>query len=105
MPKTVDPPSGWVQNTNDPPWWSTFPASVHPQDFPSYFASRPMALRPQQSARLLDADSSITWDEFLRYRNSTHVLLADRVLHDLLPAAHGSLVENVRAAANVLQAW
>ena len=105
MPKTVDPPSGWVQNANDPPWWTTFPVVVHPQDFPSYLASRPMALRPQQSAQLLDADSSFTWDDFLRDRNSTHILLADRVLHDLLPAARRSSVENVRAAASVLEAW
>src|SRR6185503_11530241 len=61
MPKTVDPPSGWVQNANDPPWWATFPAQVRPQDYPSYLASRQMAFRPQQSARLMDSDSSITW--------------------------------------------
>jgi acyl-homoserine-lactone acylase len=105
MPKTVDPPTGWVQNANDPPWWATFPVVVHPQDFPSYFATRPMALRPQQSAQLLDPDSSITWDAFLRYKNSTHMLLADRVLHDLLPAAKTSPLENVRAAATILEGW
>ena len=105
MPKTVDPPSGWVQNANDPPWWATFPVVVHPQDFPPYIASRPMALRPQQSANLLDADSSITWEEFLTYKNSTHMLLADRVLRDLLPAAKASSVQNVRAAATILESW
>ena len=105
MPKTVDPPTGWVQNANDPPWWATFPVVLQPQNFPSYLATRPMALRPQESALLLDADSSITWDEFLSYKNSTHMLLADRVLHDLLPAAKSSSVENVRAAANILEAW
>ena len=105
MPKTVDPPTGWVQNANDPPWWATFPVVVRPQNFPSYLASRQMPLRPQQSAQLLDADSSITWDEFLRYKNSTHMLLADRVLHDLLPAAKASSLANVRAAANVLAMW
>ncbi len=105
LPKTVDPPNGWVQNANDPPWWATFPVIAQPQNFPSYFGSRTMALRPQQSAQLLDADSSVTWDEFLRYANSTYMLLADRVLHDLLPAAKASSFENVRAAANTLQGW
>ena len=105
MPKTVDPPTGWVQNANDPPWWSTFPVVVHPQDFPSYLATRAMALRPQQSAQLLASDSSITWDEFLHYKNSTHMLLADRVLPDLLLAAKASSVEPVRAAAKVLEVW
>jgi len=105
MPKTVDPPSGWLQNANDPPWWATFPVVVRPQNFPSYLATRQMLLRPQQSAALLAADSSITWDEFLRYKNSTHMLLADRVLHDLLPAAKASSLGNVRAAANILAMW
>ena len=105
MPKTVDPPTGWVQNANDPPWWATFPVVVQPQNFPSYLASRQMPLRPQQSAQLLDADSSITWDEFLRYKNSTHMLLADRVLHDLLPAAKVTSLGNISAAANILEAW
>jgi acyl-homoserine-lactone acylase len=105
MPKTVDPPSGWVQNANDPPWWATFPPVVRPQDFPPYIASRVMAFRPQQSANLLDADSSITWDEFLRYKNSTRMLLADRLLDDLLPAAKASPMENVRAAATILESW
>jgi len=105
MPKTVDPPAGWVQNANDPPWWASFPVVVHPQDFPSYLATRPMPLRPQQSARMLDEDSSITWKEFLDDMNSTHMLLADRVLHDLLPAAKASSLENARAAADILEHW
>jgi len=105
MPNTVDPPSGWVQNANDPPWWATFPVVVRPENFPSYLATRAMALRPQQSARLLDADSSITWDEFLRDANSTHMLLADRVLHDLLPAAKASSLPGARRAAKILEAW
>src|SRR5262249_54503844 len=36
MPKTIDPPSGWVQNANDPPWWATFPPQVRFDQFPSY---------------------------------------------------------------------
>jgi acyl-homoserine-lactone acylase len=105
MPKTVDPPAGWVQNANDPPWWATFPVVVYSQNFPSYLATRPMPFRPQQSAQLLDADSSITWDGFLRYKNSTHMLLADRVLHDLLPAARTSSREDARTAAKILEDW
>jgi acyl-homoserine-lactone acylase len=105
MPKTLDPPSGWVQNANDPPWWATFPVVVHAENYPSYLATRAMALRPQQSAQLLDADSSITWAEFLRYKNSTHMLLADRVLHDLLPPAKASSFEDARNAAKILENW
>lgn len=105
MPKTLDPPSGWVQNANDPPWWSTFPVQIHPDQFPGHLAPRVMALRPQRSARMLDADSSITWEEFLGYQRSTRMELADRVLDDLLPAALASANGETRNAASVLQSW
>ena len=104
LPKTVDPPSGWVQNANDPPWWATFPVQVKPSDYPSYIASRVMAFRPQQSAKLLDSDSSITWDEFLRYKNSTRMEMADRLLDDLIPAAK-SAANGAGDAAGILERW
>lgn len=105
MPKTIDPPAGWVQNANDPPWWATFPPVVRPQDYPAYFATRVMALRPQRSARLLDSDSSITFEEFVTYAMSTRMELADRLLDDLLPAARAAESEQARAAAAILERW
>jgi acyl-homoserine-lactone acylase len=105
MPKTVDPPSGWVQNANDPPWWATFPPMVKSDQYPPYLATRPMGLRPQRSARMLDGDSSITWTELEEYKHSTRMELADRVLDDLLPAALASPNGGVRTATGVLERW
>ena len=105
MPLTLDPPSGWVQNANDPPWWSTFPVAVHPRDYPSYLASLEMPLRPQRSVHLLQSDSSITYAEFLRYVHSTRMELADRLLDDLLSLARASASDQLRLAADVLARW
>jgi acyl-homoserine-lactone acylase len=105
LPKTIDPPSGWVQNANDPPWYSTFPAAVRPADYPSYFAPQGMGLRPQRSVHLLQADSSFTWDEFVRDVRDTRMELADRILDDLLPLARASASDDVRRAADVLSRW
>jgi acyl-homoserine-lactone acylase len=105
LPVTLDPPTGWVQNANDPPWWSTFPVAVRPADYPSYFAPLTMALRPQRSAQLLQSDSSITFDELVRYAHSTHMLLADRVLDDLLRFARAGGSDEARRAAEVLTHW
>jgi acyl-homoserine-lactone acylase len=101
----VDPPSNWVQNANDPPWWATFPPVVKPENYPSYLASRYMGFRPQRSVRMLDSDSSITWDEFLADANSTRLELADRLLDDLLPVASASQDQQARNAAAILQSW
>ena len=105
MPITLDPPAGWVQNANDPPWWSTFPVVVHPRDYPSYLASREMALRPQRSVHLLQSSSRISYDELLRDLHSTRMELADRLLDDLLPLARASASEPARRAAEVLARW
>lgn len=105
MPKTLDPPSGWVQNANDPPWWSTFPAAVRSSDYPDYLASRQMFLRPQRSARMLAEDSSITFEELVEYKHSTRMELADRLLDDLLPAARERTSGLALDAARVLERW
>src|SRR5690348_153707 len=105
LPLTLDPPSGWVQNANDPPWYSTFPVAVHPRDFAPYLAPEGMGLRPQRSVELLRADSSFTWQEFVRDARDTRMELADRLLDDLLPLARASTSDEVRSAADVLGRW
>ena len=105
MPKTIDPPGGWVQNANDPPWWATFPPVIHPRDYPSYMATLAMPLRPQRSVRMLREDSSITYDELVRYKHSTRMELADRVLDDLVSAAAANGTDAAKRAASVLRQW
>ncbi|CAN5665463.1 acylase [soil metagenome] len=105
MPKVIDPPSGYVQNANEPPWWSTFPVALDPSRYPAYLAPRAMTLRAQRSVAMLDSDSSITYDELVAYKHSTRMELAGRVLDDLLSAATASESAAVREAAAVLGRW
>jgi acyl-homoserine-lactone acylase len=104
LPRVVDPASGWLQNANDPPWTTTFPLAIDPNAFPRYLAPRTMSLRAQRSAALLDGDTSITFDEFGEYKQSTRMELADRVLDDLLPVAKAA-GEAAAEAVAVLEAW
>jgi acyl-homoserine-lactone acylase len=105
LPRVVDPPSGWLQNTNDPPWTTTFPSPIAPDKYPAYMAPRgPMDLRSQRSAKMLLEDEKISFAELMRYKHSTQVELADRLLDDLIPVARqGS--EKARRAAEVLATW
>jgi acyl-homoserine-lactone acylase len=91
MPRVLDPKSGWLQNANDPPWSCTFPPAVAPDSFPNYLASLAMELRAQRSARMLDQDPSLTFDELVRYKHSTRMELADRLLDDLLGAVRAGV--------------
>ncbi len=55
LPRAIDPPGGFVANSNNPPWTSTFPqvATDDPANFPAYVSPQFMDLRPQNAARFL----------------------------------------------------
>ncbi|HEY9814213.1 MAG TPA: penicillin acylase family protein, partial [Candidatus Obscuribacterales bacterium] len=38
LPRVLDPPSGWLQNANDPPWTTTIPQPLDSSDYPAYLA-------------------------------------------------------------------
>ena len=105
LPRVVDPPSGWLQNTNDPPWTTTFPRQIAADKYPAYMAPRgPMDLRSQRSAIMLLEDKKISFAELMRYKHSTQVELADRLLDDLIPVARQGSAQ-ARRAAEVLATW
>jgi acyl-homoserine-lactone acylase len=105
LPKVIDPASGWLQNANDPPWTTTFPEAVHPEDFPPYLAPEFMHPRAQRSARMLMEDESITFEEMVAYKHSTRMELADRLVPDLVLAARTGGTPRARAGAQVLEEW
>jgi acyl-homoserine-lactone acylase len=107
LPRAIDPPGGFVANSNNPPWTSTFPqtATNDPAKFPAYFSPQFMDLRPQNGARFLLSSQSLTLAQILSGKESTHMLLADRVLPDLINAANLSGNAIAQQAAAILKAW
>lgn len=105
LPRVHNPPSGWVQNANDPPWTSTFPRQLNPENFPAYLSPRGMAFRPQRSAEMLTGSEEVAFSELEQYKHSTRMGLADRILDDLLPAARQRGSATARQAAKVLDDW
>ncbi|ASC71047.1 Glutaryl-7-aminocephalosporanic-acid acylase [Halomicronema hongdechloris C2206] len=88
LPRLLDPPTGWLQNANDPPWTTTLPPAIDPDDYPTYIAPLPsMDSRAQRSARMLAEDQQISFEEMVKYKHSPRMELADRLLDDLIPAA------------------
>jgi acyl-homoserine-lactone acylase len=105
LPKTIDPPGGFVQNGNDAPWTSTFPPAIAYSDFPAWIAPLEMDLRPQHSAGFLLSKASFTAGELLAGKMSTRMELANRLAPDLISAADSSNDPAAVAAAGVLAAW
>lgn len=105
LPKVKNPPQGWLQNANDPPWTCTFPMILKKSDYPDYMSPSRMALRPQRSVRMLFEDESITYDELVSYKLSTRMELADRILDDLFAAIDRYGSAQTREAKTVLEKW
>ncbi len=98
LPKTIDPPAGWLQNTNDPPWTSTLPV-MDSTKFPPYVSTRDLTMRTLSSLRMLSKDEKLSFEKMVDYKHSTHLELADRILEDLLTAAPET------AATRLLKVW
>jgi len=105
LPKVKNPESNWLQNANDPPWTSTIPMVLNPNDYPGYMAPKVMHFRPQRSAKMLIEDPSITFDELVEYKLSTRLEFADRILDDLFIAIDDFGSTNSKKAKKLLQKW
>jgi acyl-homoserine-lactone acylase len=107
LPKSIDPPSGFNQNTNEPPWTMTLPP-LDASKYPSYIAPSinvPPTFRTLRSLRMLTQDKLISYDKLMEDKHSTRLELADAILPDLLKAAEGSNDPDVKAAAALLGKW
>lgn len=105
LPRVLDPPSGWLQNANDPPWTTTFPPALNSSDYPSYIAPHFMHFRAQRSARMLMESQKLSFEQMIADKFSSRMELADRILDDLIPAARQLGGELGKQAADVLEAW
>jgi acyl-homoserine-lactone acylase len=102
LPKSIDPPSGWNQNTNEPPWLMTFP-QLDPAKYAPYVAPSGTDLpqmRTLRSLHMITEDEKISYEKLLADKHSTRMELADKVLPDLLKAAGSTPTEAIRVLAN-----
>lgn len=104
LPQTRDPPAGWLQNANDPPWSVTEPAPFAPENFPSWMPPRSLSFRAQRSLKMIDAER-FDFDSLAAAKFSTRSELADRLLDDLVVAARVRGGERLNRAADVLSSW
>lgn len=106
LPRVTDPATGFIQNSNDPPWEATYPVVYKPEDFPPYLAPRtPLSMRAQESIRMMAEAENLTLDDFVALKLSANALMADRVLPDLLAAAANDPDPEMQAAVQILSDW
>ena len=110
LPRTLDPPAGWVQNTNNFPWTNTALPILDPAKYPPYMSpATGMTFRSEQSMLLLGNSPKLTFDDFVKLKLTTRSLMADRLLPELLADVAADPAESakpqVQAAVTLLKNW
>lgn len=105
LPKLIDPESGYVQNSNEPPWDAGWPTMIDRAKYPAYLSSSFPLFRSDRALRMLSEDKKFTYEMLLTKKLSTRMEMADRVLPDLLNAVDQYGSERAKDAAFVLRTW
>lgn len=105
LPTVVNPPSGWLQNANDPPYVNTIPTVLDPNDFESHIAPNNMRFRPQRAARLMHEEDSISFNRLVELKHDNKAELALRLHDDLLALKDQTSDSLVLAAIDVMTKW
>jgi acyl-homoserine-lactone acylase len=106
LPHAIDPPSGWVQNSNDSPWTSTYPTLIDTSKYAPYIAPAPRhSQRSQRGVRLLSESGKITLQQLKEMKLSTRSEIADHFVDDLVAAARNHGGAKAKEAADILSKW
>jgi acyl-homoserine-lactone acylase len=64
-PHLLNPPSGWIYNSNDAPWSAAGPGSLKKADYPLYVEKGGESARGHHAVRVLSASKSFTLDSLI----------------------------------------
>lgn len=107
LPWLLNPPGGYLQNANNPPWWTSLRDGLDPVDYPAYIERGQLSLRAQAVLEALDATPRFSPDDVRRLKFTSRSVTADRLLPDLFAAAQrvAATSEPLRAGLDTLAAW
>jgi len=80
LPRSVNPPCGYVLNCNNAPWFLGDCTGIFPMNFPVYLSKETTLLRAQRAANLIGTRNAVSLEEMLAFAWDTHVLLAERAV-------------------------
>jgi len=112
LPQLLNPAGGYIQNANNPPWFTNIKAALDPARYPSYFERGELALRPQLALTMIGERQKFSVEDLTRLKFDTRWLLAERVRPDLMAALTQAALSSqtpipaeLVKARSVLEAW
>ena len=106
----LNPPNGWIQNTNNWPFSAAGPCSPRPQDYPAYMSVNPENPRGIHAVRVLEGHRGFTLDSLIAAAYDNRLTAFEPLLPALFKAyddTPGSdpLKISVAEQVAVLRAW
>ena len=106
LPLYLNPPGGYVQQANDTPDFINLNVRLDRDTVVPNLPDPRLRLRSQLSLQLIHGDEVLSLEDVIERKHSPRMLLADRVLDDLLAAAGAAGPDDGLAeAVEVLGAW
>lgn len=106
LPQVLNPRGGYVQNSNDAPYYTNLHSILDTLKYPPYFERPDLGLRTQLALQLIDNHRKLSLEDVMKLKHNMRMLSADRMKTDLLAAvraaSHDTAVSN---AVAVLQKW
>ena len=105
LPLYLNPPGGYVQQANDTPDYTNLNVPMGRDTVPANLPEPRLRLRSQLSLELASGAQHLSVDDVIELKHNPRMLMAERVMDDLLGAAMAVDDRDVREAAEVLSAW
>jgi len=106
LPQLLNPRGGYVQNSNDPPYYTNLYEPLDPADYPDNFPEPRLRFRQQNALELVHTDQVLTLEEMVELKHSMKMILADRVKEDLVSAVRArDPVGEVADAIDLVASW
>ena len=106
LPLYVNPPGGYVLQSNDTPDYINLNVALDRDTVAPNLPEPRFRLRSQLSLDLIHGDARLSLDDVLALKHSPRMLLAERVLDDLLGAVDDLVAgADLAEAVRVLRAW
>ncbi len=106
LPQLLNPSGGYLRNENDPPYFTNLNQPLDPAELPANLPEVRLRLRSQHSLDLLHNERRFALEDVVETKHSMRMLLAERLVADLVNAVRVADSDpDVRAAADLLDGW
>ncbi len=108
LPHLLNPAGGYIQNCNNPPWYTSLRDPIERSRYPSYIEQvTDLALRPQLALEMLESQEKFSLEDVKRLKFNTRMLIADRVKPDLIKAIRAiqNPSDELRRGLAVMESW